>query len=100
MRDQARAWTNALTALQALLHARDPEGMGESVFAPQDEYADVAARLLRTVTRRPAGTSGESVVIEILPTAWRELIAEILSIAPHSKEPRRRQGDPSFREPS
>ena len=80
---RARVWRDALTALETLLYTRDPEGMGESVGAPHDEYADVAARLLREVTRKPAESSSHDVVADVLPTAWPGLVDEILTICVH-----------------
>ncbi len=76
----ARGWSDAHSRLSALLYERDPEGMGASVFAPRDEYDDVATRLLRAVLRRPAGLAEADVVVNVLPSAWPDLVAEIVEI--------------------
>ena len=40
------AYADALRVISALLYQYDPNGMGASVFAPDDEYDSHAARLL------------------------------------------------------
>jgi hypothetical protein len=76
-----RAWLEAHSRLSALLYERDPEGMGASVSAPRDEYDDVATRLLREILRRPADADQAEIVLNVLPSAWPELVAEILEVS-------------------
>ncbi len=79
-RRTARAWLEARDRLSALLYERDPDGMGADVSAPRDEYNDIASRLLREALRRPEGQAVAAAVHEALPSAWPELIAELVQV--------------------
>jgi len=54
--------------------------MGASVSAPRDEYDDVVTRLLGEVIGRRPGEVDAQVVLTVLPTAWPELVAEVLEV--------------------
>ena len=76
----AQAWQDACNRLSALLYESDPEGMGADVGAPLDEYDDIAARLLREATRRPAGQALTTCVEQSVPTAWPDLVANLADV--------------------
>lgn len=88
-----RSWSDALRRLSALLYEADPEGMGASVFAPPDEYVDMAERVLRTFIRRPAGTRPAEAVLDLIPSAWPELIAEIVGVCEEYERARMQRMD-------
>ena len=79
-RRTAQAWLDALNRLSVLLYESDPEGMGADVGAPVDEYDDIAARLLREALRRPSGHALATCVQESVPTAWPELVAQLVEV--------------------
>jgi hypothetical protein len=54
--------------------------MGADVGAPIDEYDDIAARLLREATRRPAGQALATCVEQSVPTAWPELVDQLVDV--------------------
>ena len=41
-----KSYERTVRVVSALLYAFDPDGMGQSVFAPSDEYDDAAAKLI------------------------------------------------------
>lgn len=75
-----RGWRELKASLGALLYERDPEGMGATVSAPPDEYADVAVRIISSLSRCTQEAELRKAVLDILPTAWPDLVDEILSI--------------------
>lgn len=79
-RRAAQTWQEACGRISAVLYESDPEGMGADVGAPLDEYDDIAARLLREAIRRPAGQALATCVEESVPTAWPELVAQLVEV--------------------
>lgn len=67
------AWSEAQHALSHILYEHDPEGMGSTVGAPEDEYDDGAIALLRRLGQLES-QSMPSLVYEFWPTASDELV--------------------------
>jgi hypothetical protein len=72
-----RRWHELERRIAAALYESDPEGMGASVGAPHDEYADVARAVIRALRdRQPEQPFGDAVT-SVLPSANSELISEL-----------------------
>lgn len=74
--DEARsqAWVELRDDLSRVLYEYDPEGMGSSVGAPDDEYDDGAVALIRLLQGRPASASVDPAVRDLWPSATDELV--------------------------
>ena len=81
-------WARLRSRLEWLLYDCDPDGMGASVGAPLDEYADVAISVMRALRdRKPDQAVSEAVwavvpgasaaLIENIERAWDEYEAEV-----------------------
>jgi len=60
-----------------VLYRLDPDGMGSSVGAPDDEYFDVAIVLMRQLLDRGATANTQQVALERWPAASPEMLADI-----------------------
>ena len=67
----AREYVSVVRVVSALLYSFDPEGMGSTVFAPEDEYEVPAQRLvaaasdasdLQALVRQRFGTASDQLV--------------------------------------
>jgi len=74
---QLSAWSQLRSRLEVLLYDYDPDGMGASVGAPLDEYADVAISVIRTLRDREPDQPVSDAVWEAVPGASLDLIEEI-----------------------
>ena len=70
-------WSRNHGALMEILYRHDPDGMGASVGAPDDEYFDAATTLMRALRDRPSEDGPGEVVLEVWPQASPEMLADI-----------------------
>ncbi len=76
-RQLRRWWDRVHGALMEVLYRHDPDGMGSSVGAPDDEYSDVATGLMRQLLDRVATANAQQVALERWPAASPEMLADI-----------------------
>jgi hypothetical protein len=72
MTRRTQAYADVVAVVSALLFGHDPEGMGSSVFAPEDEY-DKPAALLVAAAMADRGEPISAIVGESYPNATHGL---------------------------
>ena len=70
-------WDGVHEAFTGILWRHDPDGMGSSVGAPDDEYSDIAVSLMRQLLDKSEAQTVRDVVITKWPTWSPEMVAEI-----------------------
>lgn len=73
-------WERLHHGLVRALYEADPEGMGSSVYSPDDEYSSEAVALIRALRDRRAKTV-RAVVLEAWPNARSDLIDAIVGLS-------------------
>ena len=68
------SWKRLQSTLSRALHEHDPDGMGSSFGAPDDEYDDRAIDLIRSLQGNP---EVESAVRALWPNASARLVANV-----------------------
>lgn len=74
---QSREFRALSRVISALLYAWDPEGLGRSIGSPEDEYDDVAHRLISSIARARPELRVEDVVCQQWPTASAAFAAAV-----------------------
>lgn len=74
---QLRAWEELQRELQAVLYESDPDRMGATVGAPDDEYYDAAVDVIRSLRDRLPHQSVADVVRDVWPEADPELVLAV-----------------------
>lgn len=73
----SHAWEELRDELSRALYEYDPESMGSSVGAPDDEYEEGATDLIRGLRQRRSTGLVAEVVRDLWPEAGNDLIAAV-----------------------
>lgn len=74
------AYAAAQQRLMRVLHQEDPDGMGSSVGAPQNEYSQAAARLLTSLRDATTNEQARSATTAMYPDASDGLVNRVIDV--------------------
>jgi hypothetical protein len=74
------AYGDAHQRLMRVLYIADPEHMGRSVGAPEDEYSDVATRLMTSLRGATTADQARAATLAMYPNATEDLIKEVTEV--------------------
>ena len=80
MTRRADGYTDLLRVVSALLYAYDPDGMGLSASAPEDEYDDVAQTLIAEAIKAD-GAEAVATVVRAHYASASDVLCEAVSAA-------------------
>lgn len=73
-KDLKRAYEKRLEAIARILYDLDPDGIGRSIDAPEDEYSEPASRLLPRLWAAKNVSDAAQEIARLFPTAEQALI--------------------------
>ena len=74
------AYSAAHERLTMVLYSVDPEGIGRSVGAPEDEYSQVATRLMTALGTAATDGHVRAATAAIYPDATHDLIHQVIDV--------------------
>lgn len=73
-KDLKRAYEKRLEAIARILYDLDPDGIGRSIDAPEDEYSELASKLLPRLWAAKNVSEAAQEIARLIPTAEQALI--------------------------